>query len=139
MIFSYYPGCTLKNKAQELDQLRARIGGKAGRNAAGAGKLAVLRRRLSPWRKDEIATKLASVRALNAAQGRGQDLVTLCSACHNVLKQANDAMANDAEFSDQGQQLHAAGDSPTTARRRSSTIWSCCGTSWALTMSKRRS
>ena len=40
------------------------------------------------------------MRALNAAKEQGQDLVTLCSACHNVLKQANDAMANDAEFSD---------------------------------------
>ena len=49
---------------------------------------------------DEIASKLASVRALAAARDRGEDLVTLCSACHNVLKQTNDAMANHQEFSD---------------------------------------
>ena len=99
MIFSYYPGCTLKNKAQDLDRY-ARIGGKKlGVTLQELGKLAVLRRRL-PMGKDEIASKLASVRALNAAKEQGQDLVTLCSACHNVLKQANDAMANDAEFSD---------------------------------------
>ena len=50
--------------------------------------------------KDEIASKLAAVRALNGAKEQGQDLVTLCSACHNVLKQANDAMAHDEEFSE---------------------------------------
>ena len=40
------------------------------------------------------------MRALNGAKEQGQDLVTLCSACHNVLKQANDAMAHDEEFSE---------------------------------------
>ena len=74
-----------------------------------AEKLGVTLQELENWQccggafsmgKDEIASKLASVRALNAAKEQGQDLVTLCSACHNVLKQANDAMANDAEFSD---------------------------------------
>ena len=99
MIFSYYPGCTLKNKAQDLDRYAR----------ASAEKLGVTLQELENWQccggafsmgKDEIASKLASVRALNAAKEQGQDLVTLCSACHNVLKQANDAMANDAEFSD---------------------------------------
>ena len=99
MIFSYYPGCTLKNKAQDLDRYAR----------ASAEKLGVTLQELENWQcggggfsmgKGEIASKLASVRALNAAKEQGQDLVTLCSACHNVLKQANDAMANDAEFSD---------------------------------------
>ena len=99
MIFSYYPGCTLKNKAQDLDRYAR----------ASAEKLGVTLQELENWQccggafsmgMDEIASKLASVRALNAAKEQGQDLVTLCSACHNVLKQANDAMANDAEFSD---------------------------------------
>ena len=99
MIFSYYPGCTLKNKAQDLDRYAR----------ASAEKLGVTLQELENWQccggafsmgKDEIASKLASVRALNAAKEQGQDLVTLCSACHNVLKQANDAMTNDAEFSD---------------------------------------
>lgn len=98
MIFSYYPGCTLKNKAQDLDRY-ARLS---------AEKLGVSLEELEEWQccggafsmgKDEIASKLASVRALNAAKEQGRDLVTLCSACHNVLKQANDAMANDADFS----------------------------------------
>lgn len=98
MIFSYYPGCTLKNKAQDLDRY-ARLS---------AQKLGIELQELEEWQccggafsmgKDEIASKLASVRALNAAKEQGRDLVTLCSACHNVLKQANDAMANDADFS----------------------------------------
>ena len=98
MNFSYYPGCTLKNKAQDLDRW-ARLSAEA---------LGVHLEELETWQccggaysmgKDEIASKLASVRALEAAKEKGQDLVTLCSACHNVLKQANDAMANDADFS----------------------------------------
>lgn len=48
--------------------------------------------------KDEIASKLSSVRALNAAKEKGNDLVTLCSACHNVLKQVNNDMKNDANI-----------------------------------------
>ena len=99
MNFSYYPGCTLKNKAQELDRCAR----------ASLEKLGVTLRELDEWQccggafsmaTDEIASKLASVRALAAARDRGEDLVTLCSACHNVLKQTNDAMANHQEFSD---------------------------------------
>ena len=98
MNFSYYPGCTLKNKAQDLDRW-ARLSAEA---------LGIHLMELETWQccggaysmgKDEIASKLASVRALADARDKGQDLVTLCSACHNVLKQANDAMANDADFS----------------------------------------
>ena len=48
--------------------------------------------------KDEIASKLSAVRSLASAKALGNDLVTLCSACHNVLKQTNDAMKNDADF-----------------------------------------
>ena len=99
MNFSYYPGCTLKNKAQELDRCAR----------ASLEKLGITLRELDEWQccggafsmaTDEIASKLASVRALAAARDRGEDLVTLCSACHNVLKQTNDAMANNQEFSD---------------------------------------
>jgi len=98
MIYSYYPGCTLKNKAQELDKY-ARLSAQA---------LGITLEELNEWQccggaysmaKDEIATKLSAVRSLNMAKEQGRDLVTLCSACHNVLKQANNDMANDAEFS----------------------------------------
>jgi heterodisulfide reductase subunit B len=48
--------------------------------------------------KDEVATKLSSVRVLKAAKEKDQALVTVCSACHNVVKQTNNAMQNDAEL-----------------------------------------
>ena len=47
---------------------------------------------------DEIATKLSSVRALAQAKEKGQPLVSVCSACHNVIKQTNAAMQNNQEF-----------------------------------------
>ena len=59
---------------------------------------------------DEIATKLSSVRALREAKEKGQPLVTVCSACHNVIKQTNDAMANDTEFSDKANRYMALAD-----------------------------
>lgn len=93
MVYSYYPGCTLKTKAKELD-LYARKSAEA---------LGFTLEEIEDWQccgavyplaSDEIATKLSSVRALNAAKEKGQDLVTLCSACHHVIKRVNDDMAN---------------------------------------------
>ncbi len=98
MVFSYYPGCTLKNKAQDLDRYARRS----------AEALGFTLEELSEWQccggaysmaQDEIASKLAAVRSLNMAKEQGRDLVTLCSACHNVLKQANHDMAENEEFS----------------------------------------
>lgn len=94
MVFSYYPGCTLKTKAKDLDKY-ARLS---------ANALGVTLEELPDWQccggvfpiaKDEIATKLSSVRALNQSKELGQDLVTMCSACHNVIKQVNDVMKNE--------------------------------------------
>lgn len=48
--------------------------------------------------KNEIATRLSSVRALAAARDLGQPLVTLCSACHNVIKQVNHDMQTDEDM-----------------------------------------
>ena len=93
MTFSYYPGCTLRNKAKELDAYAR----------ASAQALGFTLQELDNWQccggvyplgTDEIASKLASVRALAQAKEKGQDLVTLCSACHHVLKRVNDDMAN---------------------------------------------
>lgn len=99
MKLSYFPGCTLKNKAQDLD--------KYARKSALA--LGITLEEIDEWQccggvyttsNDEIATKLSSVRALAAAKAKGQPLVSVCSACHNVIKQTNYAMQNDKEFSD---------------------------------------
>lgn len=93
MVFKYYPGCTLKTKAKELDITARKV----------AQALGVTLEELPEWQccggayplaKDEIATKLSSVRALKAARENGT-LVTLCSACHNVVKQVNNDMKTD--------------------------------------------
>ena len=95
MIFSYYPGCTLSTKAKELDRY--------GRISAEA--LGIVLEEIEEWQccggvypqaEDEIATKLSSVRALNAAKTKNQPLLTLCSACYHVLKRVNDDMKNNA-------------------------------------------
>jgi len=91
MKFSYYPGCTLKTKAKELDE-SAR---------ASAKKLGFELEEIEEWQccgavyplgADEIASKLSSIRVLNAAKEKKQGLVTLCSACHHVIKQVNNDM-----------------------------------------------
>lgn len=93
MKYSYYPGCTLRTKAKDLDAY-ARASAKA---------LEFELEEIENWQccggvyplgSDEIATKLSSVRALNEAKEKGQDLVTLCSACHHVIKRVNDDMRN---------------------------------------------
>ena len=95
MVFSYYPGCTLKTKAKDLDRYAR----------ASAEALGITLQEVENWQccggaftmaADEIATKLSSVRALAASRETG--LVTVCSACHNVIKQTNDAMANNEDF-----------------------------------------
>lgn len=98
MILSYFPGCTLKNKAKDLDMYARKC----------AEALGITLEEIENWQccggvfttaKDEVATKLSSVRALKDAQSKGRALVTVCSACHNVIKQTNAAM-KDEEFAD---------------------------------------
>ena len=93
MKYSYYPGCTLRNKAKDLDEYAR----------ASARALGFELEEIEDWQccggvyplgTDEIATKLSSVRALNQAKEKGQDLVTICSACHHVIKRVNDDMKN---------------------------------------------
>ena len=94
MNYSYFPGCTLKNKATDLEKY-ARISAEA---------LGFTLEEIPDWQccggeypmgKDEIASKLSSVRALASAKDAGQELVTLCSACYNVLKQVNNDVQTD--------------------------------------------
>ena len=97
MKVTYFPGCTLRTKAKDLDLYARRA----------AEALGVELCEPADWQccggvfsmaKDEIATKLSSVRTLIAAREEGTALVSVCSACHNVLKQTNYAMQNDADF-----------------------------------------
>ena len=99
MVYSYYPGCTLKTKARQLDAYAR----------ASALALGITLEEIEDWQccggvyplgSDEIAAKLSSVRALQAAEEKKQELVTVCSACHHVLKRVNDDMARVPEIRD---------------------------------------
>lgn len=94
--FTYYPGCTLRTKAKELDNYAR----------ASAEALGITLVEPDEWQccggayttaTNEAATKLSAVRALNAAKELGRPLITVCSACHNVIKQTNyDISRNEA-------------------------------------------
>ena len=99
MKVSYFPGCTLKNKAKDLDLYAYKA----------AEALGVTLEEIENWQccggvfttaNDEVATKLSSVRLLKDAAASEQPLVTVCSACHNVIKQTNHAMQTNSAFAD---------------------------------------
>lgn len=97
MIYSYYPGCTLRTKAKDLDEYARKSAEVLGINleelpdwqCCGA---------VYPLAQDEIATRLSSVRALASAGSLGRDLVTLCSACHHVIKRVNNDMKTNQDI-----------------------------------------
>lgn len=85
--FTYYPGCTLRTKAKDLDVYARKSAEALGIDlvepeswqcCGGAYTTAT----------NEVATKLSAVRTLMAAKD-SNGLVTVCSACHNVIKQTN--------------------------------------------------
>ena len=97
MKIAYYPGCTLKNRARDLDRYARET----------AALLGYELEEIPEWQccggaytsaRDEIATKLASVRALAAGRDMGGRVLTVCSACHNVLKQTNHEFAVNPDF-----------------------------------------
>ena len=108
MKVSYFPGCTIKNKAKDLDLYSYKT----------AEALGVTLEEIEEWQccggvfttaNDEVATKLSSVRALKYAADKGQPLVTVCSACHNVIKQTNFAMQTNSQFADKVNRYMADG------------------------------
>lgn len=85
--FTYYPGCTLRTKAKDLDAYAR----------ASAEALGIVLTEPENWQccggaystaTNEVGSKLSAVRALMAAKD-SEGLVTVCSACHNVIKQTN--------------------------------------------------
>ena len=107
MKVSYFPGCTLKTKAKKLDEYAYKC----------AEALGVTLEEIENWQccggvfttaNNEVATKLSSVRALKEASEKQQPLVTVCSACHNVIKQTNHAMKTDKAFADKVNRYMAA-------------------------------
>lgn len=97
MKISYYPGCTLKNKARDLDRYARET----------AAVLGYEFEEIENWQccggaytsaKDEIATKLPAVRALANGRDNGGRVVTVCSACYNVLAQTNNEFKVNPDF-----------------------------------------
>ncbi len=97
MKIAYYPGCTLKNKAKELDRYAIES----------AAALGYELEEIENWQccggaytsaKDEIATKLPAVRALANGRDNGGKVLTVCSACYNVLKQTNHEFTVNPDF-----------------------------------------
>lgn len=100
MKISYYPGCTLKTKAKNLD-----IAAVASLEALG-----VEVEEIDRWNccgavhsltADDLIHQVGPVRNLIRAKEMGADkLVTLCSMCYNTLARANEIMKNDPEKRD---------------------------------------
>lgn len=91
MKYPYYPGCTLYSKARNLDKCARQAALRAGFelvempswNCCGA---------IYNTNTDDIAAQIGPVRNLAKASQLGEQLVTLCAACHNVLKRANERL-----------------------------------------------
>ena len=97
MTYLYYPGCTLKTKAKQLNEY-------AQKSLLALG---IDFKEMDEWQccgavypqtKDEIATRLAAIRTLEEAEREQMDLLTLCSACFQVIKRANHDITADANF-----------------------------------------
>ena len=95
MKISYYPGCTLKSKAKNLDQAAI----------ASLEALGVEVQEIERWNccgavasltADDLIQIVGPVRNLVRAKEQGADkLVTLCSMCYNTLARANEIMKKD--------------------------------------------
>lgn len=97
MKVSYYPGCTLKTKARNLEDAAI----------ASMDVLGIELEELPRWNccgavhslaDDDLIHQVAPVRDLIRAKEQGSDkLVTLCSMCYNSLARANLLMRDDDE------------------------------------------
>jgi len=97
MKISYYPGCTLKTKAKNLERSALACFDALGMdyeelprwNCCGA---------VYSLADDDLIHIIAPVRDLIRVKERGHDTVmTLCSMCYNTLARANELMKNDEE------------------------------------------
>lgn len=95
MQLAYYPGCTLKTKARNLEEPAL----------ASLAALGLELEEMDRWNccgavyslaEDDLIHQVAPVRNLIRAKERGRDrLVVLCSFCFNALKRANLLMSGD--------------------------------------------
>ena len=97
MKLSYYPGCTLKTKAKNLERSAL----------ASLEALGIEYEELPRWNccgavyslaEDDLIHIVAPVRDLIRVKEQGNDtVITLCSMCYNTLARANELMNNDEE------------------------------------------
>jgi heterodisulfide reductase subunit B len=97
MKIAYYPGCTLKTKAKNLEDSAL----------AALAALGIEVEELERWNccgavyslaDDDLIHLVAPVRDLIRAKDAGAEkVVTLCSQCYNVLARANNLMRDDEE------------------------------------------
>lgn len=94
MRYRYFPGCTLKGQAKSMEET----------TLAAAAALGIELEELAQWQccgavfplyEDEAISLLSPVRTLAAAEG--EPLVSLCAACHHVLKRAQEVMQRNPE------------------------------------------
>ena len=100
MKVKYYPGCTLKSKAKNLEEAAI----------ASMAELGVEMEEIDRWNccgavyslsDDDLIHMIAPVRDLiRVKEQGGEKLVTLCSMCYNTLARANLLMKNDMEKRD---------------------------------------
>ncbi len=97
MRYRYFPGCTLKGQAKNMENT----------TMAAASALGIELVELEEWQccgavyplyEDELISLLSPVRTLAAAEG--EPLVSLCAACHHVLKRAQELMQRNEEARD---------------------------------------
>ncbi|MEW6243414.1 MAG: CoB--CoM heterodisulfide reductase iron-sulfur subunit B family protein [Bacillota bacterium] len=96
MRYSYFPGCTLHTQAKNF-----------GASAlASARELGIELVELPDWQccgavyplaSDNHMALVSPYRTLSSAHSRGEDLVTMCSGCYNVLKRTNVRVAKDPD------------------------------------------
>lgn len=96
MKVNFYPGCTLKTKASNLERTAK----------ASMAILGIELEEMAEWTccganfslaNDNLMKMAAPIRNLARAEKVSSELVTICSACYNVLKRANYAVKNNAE------------------------------------------
>jgi len=94
MRYPYFPGCTLKAKARGFETSAV----------ASAGALGVHLDEMENWQccgatfplqADNSFPLVSPARTLASARKMGERLVTLCSACYNVLKRTNHVLRTD--------------------------------------------
>ncbi len=98
MSYLYFPGCTLKDKAASVMEKTALLA---------AAELGLPLEEIDEWQccgavypltDDELITLVSPSRTLFAAKDRS--VVTLCSACHHVLKRTAIRLAADKDARD---------------------------------------